>query len=194
LGKVVFGATAAPAGAAESPAARTATATPLLIAMRIIAPTLVRPDGTCSQVSGGGETILARGGSTGTAPTQAVTITETLPLKSSHPFVSLAADSMKRHCAFYTLDYRGNLFDITEGGTMQGDETERERPIEFVAREEAVVLVRSLLVDWSVFDHLHQHGILEERYSLRAQDGCCKPDGGTCCVNKGARLAPEESL
>jgi hypothetical protein len=58
-------------------------------------------------------------------------------------------------------------------------------PTEAVTKEETVVLVRSLLVDWKVLEHLHQRGLVEEQYLLRrAADGCCKPDGGTCCVNK----------
>lgn len=47
-------------------------------------------------------------------------------------------------------------------------------------REERVVLVQSLAVTWDVLDHLRDKGVIP----ARAADGCCKPDGGTCCVNK----------
>jgi hypothetical protein len=57
-------------------------------------------------------------------------------------------------------------------------------PTKPLAEEQRVILVRSLLVDWKVLEHLHQKGVVEERFALRAQAGCCKPDGGTCCVNK----------
>ena len=57
-------------------------------------------------------------------------------------------------------------------------------PTSRVAQEERVVLVQSLLVDWKVLEHLHQKGVIEERLAMRAEAGCCKPDGGTCCVNK----------
>ncbi len=52
--------------------------------------------------------------------------------------------------------------------------------------EQTVVLVQSLLVTWNVLDHLQQKGVFKTQadiMKLRA-DGCCKPDGGTCCVNK----------
>ena len=35
-------------------------------------------------------------------------------------------------------------------------------PTEAVTKEETVILVRSLLVDWKVLEHLHQKGIMEE--------------------------------
>ena len=56
-------------------------------------------------------------------------------------------------------------------------------PTEAVTKEETVILVRSLLVDWKVLAHLHQKGIMEEPFSLRSA-GCCKPDGGSCCVHR----------
>jgi hypothetical protein len=56
-------------------------------------------------------------------------------------------------------------------------------PTHAVTREETVVLVRSLLVDWKVLEHLQDKGIVDARLT-RAEAGCCKPDGGTCCVNK----------
>jgi hypothetical protein len=58
-------------------------------------------------------------------------------------------------------------------------------PTKAVTKEETVVLVRSLLVDWKVLEHLQAKGILDERVLMDREDaGCCKPDGGTCCVNK----------
>jgi hypothetical protein len=58
-------------------------------------------------------------------------------------------------------------------------------PSDRVSKAETVVLVRSLLVDWKVLEHLRDHRVSAEQLSesLRAAD-CCKPDGGTCCVNK----------
>jgi hypothetical protein len=60
----------------------------------------------------------------------------------------------------------------------------RVLPTKRVTQENTLILVQSLLVDWKVFEHLHEQGVVEERFALRAQAGCCKPDGGTCCVNK----------
>jgi hypothetical protein len=56
-------------------------------------------------------------------------------------------------------------------------------PTGSATKEETVILVRSLLVDWKVLEHLHEKGVVEERFALRSAN-CCKPDGGTCCVNK----------
>jgi hypothetical protein len=56
-----------------------------------------------------------------------------------------------------------------------------------VTKEQRVVLVESLLVTWKVLDHLKAKGMLkpqpETRAMVRAEDSCCKRDGGTCCVN-----------
>ena len=57
-------------------------------------------------------------------------------------------------------------------------------PTERMTSKETVVLVRSLLVDWSVLEHLQKHGLMGELTSQMEDAGCCKPDGGTCCVNK----------
>ena len=56
-------------------------------------------------------------------------------------------------------------------------------PTEPATTSETVVLVRSLLVDWQVLDHLQTHKVnaAELQPSMRAN--CCRPDGGTCCVN-----------
>ena len=59
-----------------------------------------------------------------------------------------------------------------------------ELPTTPVSKQETVILVRSLLVDWKVLEHLHQKGKIERQLTLRAEAGCCKPDGGSCCVNK----------
>jgi hypothetical protein len=62
-------------------------------------------------------------------------------------------------------------------------------PTERVTKEQRVVLVESLLVDWKVLEHLKAQGMLKPQedgaITLRRADGCCKPDGGTCCVNAG---------
>jgi hypothetical protein len=57
-------------------------------------------------------------------------------------------------------------------------------PTASIAREHTVVLRQSLLVDWQVLEHLHQKGAIEGRLGLQEVAKCCKPDGGTCCVNR----------
>ena len=52
-----------------------------------------------------------------------------------------------------------------------------------VTQPQAVILLQSMMVDWRVMEHLHHHGVVENAFALREADGCCKPDGGTCCVN-----------
>lgn len=46
---------------------------------------------------------------------------------------------------------------------------------------------RMMLVTDQTLNHLQSHGVVpmagKALTALRA-DGCCKPDGGTCCVNK----------
>jgi hypothetical protein len=61
-----------------------------------------------------------------------------------------------------------------------------ELPTEPVTQEQRVVLVKSLLVDWKVLEHLKATGMLkpQEDGTVALRAGCCKPDGGTCCVNK----------
>jgi len=67
---------------------------------------------------------------------------------------------------------------------MSHEEKPGVLPTHAVTKEERVVLVQSLLVDWKVLEHLQQKGIIEARRGASARAGCCKPDGGTCCVNK----------
>jgi hypothetical protein len=70
--------------------------------------------------------------------------------------------------------------------SQEGDEAGVESgvlPTHAVTKEETVILVRSLLVDWKVLDHLREHGVIEERLAM-ARANCCAPDGGSCCVNK----------
>jgi hypothetical protein len=57
-------------------------------------------------------------------------------------------------------------------------------PTESATKEQTVVLVQSLLVDWKVLDHLHSKGVVEKRFVMGAEAGCCAPDGGSCCVNR----------
>lgn len=60
-------------------------------------------------------------------------------------------------------------------------------PTERATKEQTVILVQSLLVTWKVLEHLESKGLLkarEEVMKLRADAGCCAPDGGSCCVNK----------
>jgi hypothetical protein len=64
------------------------------------------------------------------------------------------------------------------------EDSSRALPTQPLTKDQRVILVQSLLVDWRVLEHLHEKGVVEERFALRAQAQCCKPDGGTCCVNK----------
>jgi hypothetical protein len=57
-------------------------------------------------------------------------------------------------------------------------------PTSAVTKEHAVVLMQSLLVDWKVLEHLHQKGAIKGQIALQRDAACCKPDGGTCCVNR----------
>lgn len=64
-------------------------------------------------------------------------------------------------------------------------ESEGDLPTYPVTHEQRVILVESLSVTWKVLDHLRDKGLLPaEEPGLRARANCCKPDGGTCCVNK----------
>jgi hypothetical protein len=56
-------------------------------------------------------------------------------------------------------------------------------PTDRVTKQETVVLVRSLLVDWKVLEHIRDHGVGAEHLTASLRAACCKPDGGTCCVN-----------
>jgi hypothetical protein len=44
----------------------------------------------------------------------------------------------------------------------------------------ASALTKRLMVTHKVLSHMMKKGAL----ARMAADGCCKPDGGTCCVNK----------
>lgn len=68
---------------------------------------------------------------------------------------------------------------------MADDETGYDAPkARSSTQEQRVILVQSLAVTWDVLDHLEEKGVITEQPSLRARANCCKPDGGTCCVNK----------
>lgn len=41
---------------------------------------------------------------------------------------------------------------------------------------------RLMLVTDHTLNHLQSHGVIP--VTMRRAEGCCKPDGGTCCVNK----------
>jgi len=74
---------------------------------------------------------------------------------------------------------------------MAGERPESgELPTQPVTSEQRVILVESLQVTWKTLQHLRDKGMLKPgrdgTVSLRAADGCCKPDGGTCCVNAKA--------
>lgn len=65
---------------------------------------------------------------------------------------------------------------------MASPDDSESLPTRGVTRAQTAILVQSMLVDWRVLEHLQQKGIVEDAFAMRA-DGCCKPDGGTCCVN-----------
>jgi hypothetical protein len=55
--------------------------------------------------------------------------------------------------------------------------------------EELLTELRSrlMLVTDSTLNHLKSHGVIIAHGAtptMARADGCCKPDGGTCCVNK----------
>jgi len=43
---------------------------------------------------------------------------------------------------------------------------------------------RVMVVNEDGLKHLQERGVI----ASAARDGCCKPDGGTCCPNKRVRL------
>lgn len=43
---------------------------------------------------------------------------------------------------------------------------------------------RVMVVNEEGLKHLQDRGVI----ALMARDGCCKPDGGTCCPNKRVRF------
>ena len=62
---------------------------------------------------------------------------------------------------------------------MAGQDDHGALPTKSATKTETVVLVRSLLVDWNVLDHLKVKKMLDVKPAE-----CCKPDGGSCCVYK----------
>ena len=60
-------------------------------------------------------------------------------------------------------------------------------PTESITKEQRVILVESMLVTWKAMEHLRKMGMIKPQedgsVQLRRDDGCCKPDGGTCCPN-----------
>jgi hypothetical protein len=67
------------------------------------------------------------------------------------------------------------------------DDKAGELPTESSTKEQRVRLVESLLVTWKAMEHLRQKGMIKPLEDgtnpLRRDNGCCKPDGGTCCPN-----------
>jgi hypothetical protein len=72
----------------------------------------------------------------------------------------------------------------TKGCVVADEERMGKVPTEPVTKAETVVLVRSLLVDWQVLEHLQQHKVNAAELRPAMAADCCKPDGGTCCVNR----------
>lgn len=62
-----------------------------------------------------------------------------------------------------------------------------ELPTEPITKEQRGNLVQSMLVTWKAMEHLRKMGMIMPQADgsnpLRRADGCCKPDGGTCCPN-----------
>jgi hypothetical protein len=67
-----------------------------------------------------------------------------------------------------------------------------KHPTESVSSERVEELMielknRLMLVTDHTLNHLKSHGVIpidEESLKMLRANGCCKPDGGTCCVNK----------
>jgi hypothetical protein len=53
-----------------------------------------------------------------------------------------------------------------------------------VSPKQALRLKKKLLVTKKALNHLKQKKVISAMKMREA--GCCKPDGGTCCVNKRA--------
>jgi hypothetical protein len=68
------------------------------------------------------------------------------------------------------------------------DNKSGQLPTNTISKEQRVILVESLLVTWKAMEHLRVKGMIKPLQDgsvpLRRDDGCCKPDGGTCCPNK----------
>lgn len=68
--------------------------------------------------------------------------------------------------------------------------TDREKPSTVSVSPERVEELMSelknrlMLVTDFTLNHLQSHGVLPMHGIAARADGCCKPDGGTCCVNK----------
>lgn len=62
-----------------------------------------------------------------------------------------------------------------------------ELPTAPLTCEQRVILVESMTVTWKAMEHLRNMGMIrplaDGSNPLRRADGCCKPDGGTCCPN-----------
>jgi hypothetical protein len=72
------------------------------------------------------------------------------------------------------------------------DERLSARSISF---EQAVMLMEELnkrmsVVSEQALGHLMSKGVI----AAIAREGCCKPDGGTCCPNKKIVMRPESGL
>ena len=67
------------------------------------------------------------------------------------------------------------------------DNNDGELPTELITKGQRVVLVESLLVTWKAMEHLRDKGMIKPladgTVPLNRLEGCCKPDGGTCCPN-----------
>lgn len=55
-------------------------------------------------------------------------------------------------------------------------------PTKSISKKRAGSLSRRLLVTTKALNHLQKKEMISTMMMSRA--GCCKPDGGTCCVNK----------
>jgi hypothetical protein len=68
--------------------------------------------------------------------------------------------------------------------------TDREQPSTVSVSEERVrelmneLTNRLMLVTDHTLNHLKSHGVIPTHGVMARADGCCKPDGGTCCPNK----------
>jgi len=72
---------------------------------------------------------------------------------------------------------------MTSGGKSSTVSVSPERVEELVSE----LKNRLMLVTDHTLNHLQSHGVIPMHGvtpTMARADGCCKPDGGTCCVNK----------
>jgi hypothetical protein len=88
-------------------------------------------------------------------------------------------------CAFWRMWIEENIMadENAVGGKLSTVSVSPERVQELMSELQN----RLMLVTDRTLNHLQSHGALPAhgaKPTVVRADGCCKPDGGTCCVNK----------